>query len=152
MFRLWKKYRDRGGRHPTGIRKAFAFWVVQKHLGSERRILCYSMQRVHEEILLNFIAMLQIINESQSLTLKVGNEMAFADFILEDGEYLNAAVDLRYYDGPLAKWAKGLEVVYCTPEEIYKIFDENSEPGVYRRLGWSWEDYCRFVNQNLITS
>ena len=91
--------------------------------------------------------MLQIIIESQELEVGRDNGSAYADFLNEDG-YLVCAVNLQYYSGPIASWAKDANVVLCYPEEIGKIFSDESEPGFGCRI-FDWKDYCKFVNTNV---
>lgn len=92
--------------------------------------------------------MLQIIIESQEIEVGKDNGSAYADFFNEDG-YLNCAVNLQYYSGPLAPWAKDAAVVLCNPEEIGLIFNEDSAPGWGCRVFDCWAGYCKYVNTNV---
>ena len=58
--------------------------------------------------------MLQIIVEAQEIEVGKDNGLAFADFFIEDG-FINCAVDLRDYRGPLAPWTKEGCVVFVQP-------------------------------------
>lgn len=91
--------------------------------------------------------MLQIIIENQEIEVGRDNGSAYADFFIEDG-YLTCAINLQYYSGPLAPWAKDAEVVLCNPEEIGRIFQEDSGPGYGCRV-LSWVGYCAYVNTKI---
>lgn len=88
--------------------------------------------------------MLQIISEAEPVY--IGGGTCYADYVF-DGGGVEIFLDIRDFDGTLADWAKGTDVISACLEDIHKPFDTNSEPwsGCYP---YTWEDYCRYINTN----
>lgn len=92
--------------------------------------------------------MLRIIHEAQLIETPGHTGCAFTDFVLEDEDYIMLAIDLRNYTGPRAKWAEGVDVVYCSAEEVAHVFEPDFTKPKYGMYCWDWAGYCRYINQN----
>lgn len=92
--------------------------------------------------------MLRIIHEAQQIETPDFTGLVFADFLLEDEDYIAMGIDLRAYTGPRAKFAMGADVVYCGPEDIAHIFETEYQKPEFGMICYNWTEYCRYINQN----
>ena len=78
--------------------------------------------------------------------MEVAGCNCYVDYIVEDGNYMTMAIDMRNYTGPRCESAKGAEVMLVALDEVHDVFDKDSD----RNVGapYTWVDYCRYINTN----